>query len=213
MRRDPFRCLTTIFFFFLTYAATPASGQDSYCYRLKCDQSQRCAAEQAGSGGGKCCCKVECCGGQGGIECVCTTWCDQGCGAGCPNCNLCGNTESRSTAEGFRITAAAADKIRQQNRLAGLLVSLFSDRFSHPVYSLSAEGFSNAGTGYDYAYRVRVEAQPEKLIMDFVFAPSHPESGVGGPPPEPVRITVDAQGNITSTPLSPEDVAQLRGVE
>lgn len=184
---------------------------DTYCYRLKCDQSQRCAAEQVGPAGGKCCCKVECTGGEGGVRCTCVTWCDQVCGVSCPNCDLCSDGTSNVATEGFEVGAEAIERIYEQSELVGHLVSIMSDRLAHPVGSRSAEGLSNADTGYDYAYKVRIQAQPEKLVMDFVFDRAAPETGMGGPPPAPVRIVVDPQGNFSTSPLPPESLGKIQG--
>jgi hypothetical protein len=199
--------------FFLCVSGIVLSSPEANasCYRVKCDQSQRCQAEQVGPSGGKCCCKVECVGGEGGVRCVCATWCEQPCGVSCPDCNLCGDGESNLATEGFEVGDEAIARVYEQSELAGLLVSMMSGRLAHPVCSRSAEGFSNADTGYEYAYKVRVQAQPEKLVMDFVFDRVAPETGIGGPPPVPVRLVVDPQGNISTYPLAPESFGEVQG--
>ena len=175
------------------------------CYRFECDQTQRCEAVQAGADGGRCCCKVECVGGMGGPDCSCISWCIQPCYAPCPTCEFCSDPQLAAGDQAFELTPAVYDRVRQQSLLAGQVLSALTDRLSHPVYSVVAEGVSNADSWYEYAYRVRVTATSARLILDFVF-----DLPQGAPGPQPVRITADASGNVSLTPLSEQEVGGVR---
>lgn len=79
------------------------------CYRLECDQTQRCEAVQAGADGGTCCCKVECVGGMGGPKCSCISWCIQPCYAPCPTCEFCSDPQLAAGDQAFELTPAVYD--------------------------------------------------------------------------------------------------------
>lgn len=187
---------------FLVAAAEPKAQP---CYRLRCDQTQRCQAGQTGQSG-ECCCRVLCEGGEGGVTCTCSTWCNQPCGASRPSCNICPEAALAAEREpGFILTPEAHDTVRQQHLLAAQVLSNLSDGLSHPVYSVIAQGKSNAASWYDYSYKVRITAAPSQAVLDFVFAPP-----AGAPGPQPVRVTVDGSGNVSATSLSPEEVERVR---
>lgn len=183
-------------------AVSEAEAQQ--CYRLTCDQSQKCQAQQAETG--KCCCNVSCQGGEGGTNCTCTTWCERACGPPCPNCQVCIQSLFAAAEEqGFVLTPAAHDRLRQEHLLAAQVLENLSGRLSHPVYSGTAEGKSNVDSWYDYSYKLRIRAGRTRAVMEFVF--DHPE---GAPTPRPVRVMVDEFGNVFTTFLSPEEAESVR---
>jgi hypothetical protein len=185
-------------------AILEATQVNAQCVRLKCDQTQRCQANLIGDG--HCCCKVACTGGQGQVECTCTTWCEHDCGTSCPTCDYCTSLFAAAGDEGFVLTPQAQERVRQQSMLAAQVLSNLSDHLSHPVYySGIVEGSSNADFWYDYSYTLRIAVTPAQLSMDFVF-----DLPDGAQRPQPMRITIDEFDDVFVSRLSPEDTDRLR---
>lgn len=190
------------FVFCGTLVVAEAEGQQ--CYRLGCNQSNSCTAVQAGPSG-KCCCNVTCTGGEGGVQCTCSTSCETSCGMPCPSCNLCQGARAAAGEQGLLLTPESHDRVRQEHLLAAQVLENVSGGLSHPVYSGTVEGKSNVDSPYDYSYKVRVSADRGQAVMEFVFDQIDKK-----PVPAPVRLTIDELGNVFASALASAEADAVR---
>lgn len=186
---------------FLVVVGFVVTAEAQTCQRLTCDSAQHCKNQQT-STGGKCCCNVECQGGQGGVECTCNTWCDYGCIGPCPSCTLCTFLMAGDTPQ-FPVTLSMHTRLTEEHLLTAQVVNILTAKQTVPMVTGVSEGVSNVGWNADYRYKVRIRTGP-RAILDYVFEPHN-----GVVPPKHVRVTVDEFGNAQLLELTTEEVSEV----
>jgi hypothetical protein len=183
----------------LVASASNATAQQ--CRGVGCTSTNQCSSVNASSER-NCCCEPQC--GPSGCY-ACLQSCTLNCAYACPQCGspLCGSGAIAAGAV-FTVSPEWIASASTANAVAGIVLQGRSQGGRVPLYSEVVSGGTNI-FGEQVGFTVNMAADQNGVALDIAFN----REAHRIPTPESVTFRMDAAGNITVSPLSPEARARL----